>query len=588
MITFLNKIAKLPSIQNVLLLSHHGEALFCENNPPSLKIDPQTVTFMHAAIADLKTPKTATLYFKNGFIYLHSTSIGYVIITMKDNRNLEALEDACRKVEKQLEQENVGKKVLLNMLDKAEDRLKPQFIRTLVYFADKEVAKVLMKIIANLESLAANTRNEVLLAACQTIGYCSYFEATACLNAILSDHSAGKHPLNEYIVEAAELAVRQLEHIQPEKSEEPKPQQPKTQKVSTASNTAKSRNIPAAPKVAPVPQELETLPEKDQIVALAAEDRKTEAVKLIVGLINTATQNQQFDKAEALQEWLLQIEPMALTESIRATELIEESKKALIDENFYFVWKNIVDILSAEEFIALYHAMKRKSYASGEHLVQQGQIHSELFFVNTGRVQLYTHIDGREIPLQIVSEGGLLGHGTFFELSVWTSAAKSQGAEVFSLSYESLQKLEKKYPGIESKLSDYCSHIETSTTLLKKMKRSRRQLERKKISGKISFILLGADGKKTEAEGRGNILDISQGGVCFIVHSSQRKNTHYLFGKKIQLSIKKSNTNPAVERNGKILAVRDHDIIGNAYSVHVEFDTLLTGSELREIVAFNR
>ena len=585
MITFLNKIAKLPSVQNVLLLSHHGEALFCENNPPSLKIDQQTVTSLHTIIADLKTPKTATLYFKNGFIYLQSTTIGYVIIIMKDNRNLEALEDACRKVEKQLEQENVGKKVLLNMLDKAEEQLKPQFIRTLVCSADKEVAKVLMKIIENRESLAANARNEILLAACQTIGYCSYFEATSCLNAMLSDHTAERFELNAYIVEAAQLALRQLEHVKPE---EPQPQQPKVQQVSTTSNTAKSRNIAVAPKVAPIPQVLETLPEKDQIVSLAAENRKTEAVKLIAALINTATQNQQFDKAEALQEWLLQIEPMALTESIRATELIEESKKALIDENFYLVWKSIVDILTAEEFIALYHAMKRKNYVSGEHLVQQGQIHSELFFVNTGRVQLYALIDGREIPLQIVSEGGLLGHGTFFELSVWTSGAKSQGAEVFSLSYESLQKLEKKYPGIESKLSDYCSHIETSTTLLKKMKRSRRQLERKKISARIAFILLGADGTKTEAEGRGNILDISQGGVCFTVHSSKRKNTHYLFGKKIHLSIKKSNTNPPVERNGRILAVRDHDIIGNAYSVHVEFDALITGSELREIVAFNR
>ena len=52
--------------------------------------------------------------------------------------------------------------------------------------------------------------------------------------------------------------------------------------------------------------------------------------------------------------------------------------------------------------------------------------------------------------------------------------------------------------------------------------------------------------------------------------------------------IKRSNSKANIERNGKILAVRDHDIIGNAYSVHVQFDTLLTGTEMREIVAFNR
>ena len=83
-------------------------------------------------------------------------------------------------------------------------------------------------------------------------------------------------------------------------------------------------------------------------------------------------------------------------------------------------------------------------------------------------------------------------------------------------------------------------------------------------------------------------MDISQGGICFIVHSSQRKNTHQLFGKQIALILKRGNTKPPIERNGKILAVRDHDIIGNAYSVHVQFDTLLTGTEMREIIAFNR
>jgi len=99
--------------------------------------------------------------------------------------------------------------------------------------------------------------------------------------------------------------------------------------------------------------------------------------------------------------------------------------------------------------------------------------------------------------------------------------------------------------------------------------------------------MLRADGKRSEAEARGDILDISQGGICFIVHSSQRENTYQLFGKQISLMIKKSNATPPIEQKGKILAIRDHDIIGNAYSVHVQFDALLTGTEVREIVAFN-
>ena len=585
MITFLNKIAKPASIQNVLLFSHQGEILFSQSTQPSLSVVPEMCTILQSIISDFKSPQEATLHFEKGLLYLYKTPIGYIIIVMKDDRILETLVVACQNAAAKLAKKDVGKRVLLNMLDKAQDVAKPQFIRALVPSADKEVAIALMKIIATPENLAIETREDLLLVACQTIGYCSYFEATDCLNTMLSNHTTGTHTLDPYIVDAAQLALSQLAQVKPEAHQTPPPN---VKDVPTAEKKPTSRNTAAAPIVLPVPQLIEKLPEKKKIESLVAEDKKGEALEVIIGLIKTAAQNKQFDKAEALQEWLLQIEPMALAESIHATELIEESKIALIDQEFYLIWKSIVDILTTEEIIAFYHAMNCKSYANGEHIVKQGQIHSELFFVNTGRVQMYTHIEGREIPLQIIQEGGVLGHGTFFELSVWTSSAKSQGAEVYALSFDNLQKLENKFPGIESKLSDYCSHIDTSTTLLNKMRRSRRELERKVISGKLSFLLLGADGKKTDVEGRGNILDISQGGLCFTVHSSKRKNTYQLFGKPICLTIKRSNSKPQIERNGRILAVRDHDIIGNAYSVHVQFDTILTGTEMREIVAFNK
>lgn len=582
MITFLNKIAKPASIQSVILFSHQGEILFSQSTQPSLSVVPKTATALQSIISDVKSPQAATLHFKKGLLYLHKTPIGYIIIVMKDDRILETLKDACQNAVTKLAKKDVGKRVLLNMLDKAQDENKAPFIRALIPSADKEVAMALMKIIATPEDLTIETRDDILLVACQTLGYCSYFEATDCLNAMLTNHTTGTHTLDPYIVNAAQLALSQLAQITPETHPE------KEKDVPVAENKIKSRNVVAAPIVHTIPQRVEKLPEKKKIELLVAENKKPEALKVIIALIKTATQNKQFDIAEALREWLLQIEPMALAESIRATELIEESKVALIDQDFYVLWKSIVEILTTEEFIALYHAMIRRSYPNGEHIVKQGQIHSELFFVNTGRVQLYTQIEGREIPLQIIQEGGLLGHSTFFEFSVWTSSVKSQGAEVYALSFDNLQKLEKKFPGIESKLSDYCSHIDTSTSLLQKMKRSRRNLERKVISGKISFSLLGVDGKKTDVEGRGDMLDISQGGLCFIVHSSKRKNTYQLFGKDITLMIKRSNSKPQIETNGRILAVRDHDIIGNAYSVHVQFDTLLAGTEMREIVAFNR
>lgn len=587
MITFLSKIAKQPSVQNVFLFSHQGEILFGEYSQPSSSISSKVTPLLQSIISEFKSPQTATLHFRHGLLYLHKTTIGFIIIVLKDDNILETLTGACQNVETKLAKQDVGKRVLLKMLDKEPDETKLLFIHALVPFADKDVATTLMKIVATPGDLAVDAVDDLLLVACQTIGYCSYFEASNCLKTLLSNHTAGTYSLDPYIVEAAELALSQLAQVKPVTPQTP-PTPTDAKSVSTTKHKTTSKNTAPPPIISAVPELIEKLPEKKKIDVLVANNNKAEALKVIIALIETATQNKQFDKAEALQEWLLQIEPMALAESIRATELIEESKIALIDQDFYHTWETIVDILTTEEFIALHHSMNCRNYANGEHIVKQGQIHAELFFINTGRVQLYTHIDGREIPIKMIQEGGLIGHDTFFELSVWTSSAKSEGAEVYTLSFDNLQKLEKRFPGIESKLSDYCGHIDTSTTLLKKMRRSRRQLERKVISGKISFVLVRADGKKTDIEGRGDILDISQGGICFIVHSSQRKNTHQLFGKQISLMVKRSNATPPIERNGKILAVRDHDIIGNAYSVHVQFDNFLTGTEMREIVAFNR
>lgn len=585
MITFLNKIAKLASIQNVLLLSHQGEMLFCETNQPSLNFDQHTASSLHTVISDLKHPKTANLRFKQGFFYLHSTTIGYIIIAMQDEKSLKIIKEACQNIEKKLRKDTIGTRVLLNMLAKANDSQKPPFIRALAPMADKDVAITLMKMISQSKSISVDTRDEVLLVACQTIGHSAYFKATDYLNALLTDHKSKKHCLDFFIVEALQIAIRRLQQAKPQ---EHKTSQPTTTKNTPAKQKQQSRNSVPVPVGPSVPQLLESLPERRTIEALATKNQKPKALKIIIGLIETAARNKQFDKAEALQEWLLQIEPMALTESIRAAELIEESKKSIIDEEFYFVWKGLVKILSNEEFIGLYHAMHSRVYASGEDIAQQGQIQTELFFVHNGRVQLYTLIEGRQIPLQIVQEGGLLGHDTFFELSVWTNGAKSQGAKIYSLSFDNLQKLEQKFPGIESKLSDYCSRLETSTALLLQMKRSRRDLERKEISGKLSFVMLRVNKEDTEVTGKGTILDISQGGLCFTVHSSKRKNTHHMFGRTIQIMIKRSNSNPPLERTGKVLAVRDHDIIGNTYSVHIQFDTLIPGSDLREIVSFNR
>lgn len=171
MITFLSKIAKQASIQNVVLFSHQGEILFSEKTQPSLSISPKTATSLQTIISEFKSPQAATLHFEHGFLYLHKTTIGFIIIVMKNDRILEALIDACENVETKLAKKDVGKRVLLKMLAKAQDETKPLFVKALVPSADKEIAITLMKIIASPEYFAIEARDALLLVACQTLGY---------------------------------------------------------------------------------------------------------------------------------------------------------------------------------------------------------------------------------------------------------------------------------------------------------------------------------------------------------------------------------------------------------------------------------
>lgn len=81
---------------------------------------------------------------------------------------------------------------------------------------------------------------------------------------------------------------------------------------------------------------------------------------------------------------------------------------------------NIVEILTPwftdqgvsdlEPFAAWLEAMHLRSVSAGEHLVQQGESNSHLFYVNSGLLRLYyTTPDGKERNKAFYVEGAMLG-----------------------------------------------------------------------------------------------------------------------------------------------------------------------------------
>lgn len=587
MITFLSKISQLESIQSVILLSGRGAPLYL-SDPDRTPTDNVQLALWHEILNELNRPATLEFVYENGRYYLRNTALGYVIIGMDHDRNLPKIRAACDNTLHKLKKPGLRKKILLKMITASDDLLKPNLVKELVPFADNDVADTLINLLQQEQDFNPKVRERLQLYICQALGHCNAYQAIDPLNTFLANHqSMPNAPLNAEIREAVRISINQLQQSKPrptgsagQRGRSPQSVSPRDSVVkpnaATTSQPVKRQEAVSAPKV--------NLAQTPQITALIDTGKKDEAMALIMQLIEESANKKDFKTANHLRSWLIQIDSMALSQIVRAAHIIEEEKMASISKEHLEVWKDLAEILTQEEFASLYHAMELKTIPSGEMIARQGTLMASLFFINSGRVQIQAVSENSPIPLKIKEAGEIVGAGAFFETSVWTVNAKSVGAEIFELSREVLAELTNDHPSLESKLAHFCTSFESTSALLQKIRRNRRQFERKKISGRLSFAVLDRAGNETGIVAKGDLLDISKGGVAFSIHSSRKKNAVSLFGRKLRVSINTGIATGLLVRTGAVQAVRNQDLIGNEYSLHLKFDTNLTGSEMHHAV----
>jgi hypothetical protein len=97
--------------------------------------------------------------------------------------------------------------------------------------------------------------------------------------------------------------------------------------------------------------------------------------------------------------------------------------------------------------------------------------------------------------------------------------------------------------------------------------------------------LLDKDGKASGQGARGELLNISRGGVAFVLHFSKKKNAVPLLGRKVRVAMYPKGVVKPFVRNGQVKALGCHDFVGNAYSLHIEFDTELPDAEVLQAAA---
>jgi CRP-like cAMP-binding protein len=316
--------------------------------------------------------------------------------------------------------------------------------------------------------------------------------------------------------------------------------------------------------------------EKEAEVDVLVKQKDTDAAcRLLVALVTEYAKEKNFKKAEELYNRLYEVDSMALTEIVRAGEIIEEEKSESVDREHLEIWSDLYGTLSTTEANALYYSMKTKIFEAGEPIMEQGTFNSRLYFINKGEVKaLYLQGD-REILITMLMPGQILGQMPFFTASVCTlSMVPMNRVKTSFLETDVLKKWKNDVPALESRLYDYCMHNDPVKKALDEKNIERRTDRREKFFGRIKFVLLDKSGKSLGNAYSGEIADISVGGMSFIVKSPKKESIRMLLGRRLRvifdLPLKSHQKLHRIDQAMTVIAAQPQAF--DDYSVHLKFD----------------
>ncbi|MFZ2630365.1 MAG: cyclic nucleotide-binding domain-containing protein [Desulfosalsimonadaceae bacterium] len=309
------------------------------------------------------------------------------------------------------------------------------------------------------------------------------------------------------------------------------------------------------------------------------------ACKLLFDLIAEYARDKNFEKAEALHERLYETDPMALTEIVRSGEIIEEEKSDSVDREHLEIWAGLYNTLSTTEGNALYYSMKPKVFQSGEPIMEQGRLNHRLYFINKGEVQALFTQGGKENLIGLLKVGDILGQEPFFSATVCTvSMVALSNVKVTCLETDVLKNWKKDAPALESKLYDYCIKNDPVKKAMDEKGLERRSNTRLNISGTVMFQLLEKSGNLMGKAYKGELADISAGGISFIIKSSKKETVRMLLGRRLMISFKlpmKNNTYQSIEERMTVIAAQPQ--VFDDYSIHLKFDAKWEPSTVDDI-----
>lgn len=299
------------------------------------------------------------------------------------------------------------------------------------------------------------------------------------------------------------------------------------------------------------------------------ENKKDLALELLFDLITQQAKARDFSKAEALRERLFEVDAMALDAIVKSAEIIEAEKMAAVDPVHLDTWAQLYQELTKEETIALYYEMQTISVEAEEIIFRQGEMNSNLYFIDTGRLNMVYRKGDDGILLKSLGPGDIAGEDTFFTRSTCTTSLVAHSrVKLKFLEKSVLQKWQADAPNLNNKLRDYCLRLEPIKDLLQKKQLERRAHNRYAISGDLAVQIIDPPEGKAF---KGELSDISASGVSFIMNTSHQ-SAELLLGCKLSLKcvLPQLSSEFRLDQNGTIVGA--HSQLFNEYLINVKWD----------------
>jgi CRP-like cAMP-binding protein len=278
------------------------------------------------------------------------------------------------------------------------------------------------------------------------------------------------------------------------------------------------------------------------------ENKKDLAVDLLFELITRHAKAKNFSKAEVLREKLFEVDSMALNVIVKTGEIIEAEKIAAVDPVHRDTWARLYAELTIEESIALYYEMKSAAYEAQQIVFRQGEMNSNLYFIHSGRLNMFYHKGDQGILLKTLGPGDIAGEDTFFTQSTCTTSLMAHSrVKLNYLEKSVLQKWQSDASNLMNKLQDYCLKLEPVKDLLQK-----------------------------------ELSDISASGVSFIMNTSPQ-SAEMLLGCQLNLKflLPPVSGETRIDQSGSIVGV--HRQLFNEYLINMRWDQLLSDDIVAKI-----